>query len=159
RRMALSGLALAHAMLGDARAAAEVLLKREAVPEFGFLGPEQQLADAWTAVSSRQPVQAAALLHDAASRAASTMHLVTESWLLHDLVRACRRDTSARLSDLAAACDSPLVAARARHAAAARASNARELSGAADDFEALGAMLLAAEAAVGAADAWSRAGE
>jgi len=159
RRMALSGLALAHAMLGDARAAAEVLREREAVPEFGFLGPEQQLADAWTAVSSRQPVLAAELLRDAASQAASTMHLVGESWLLHDLVRACRQDTSARLSELAAACDSPLVAARARHAAAARTGNARELAGAADDFEALGAMLLAAEAAVGAAEAWSRAGE
>jgi DNA-binding CsgD family transcriptional regulator len=159
RRMALSGLALAHAMLGDARAAAEVVLTRESVPEFGFLGPEHRLADAWTAVSSRQPVQAEALLREAASQAASTMHLVTESWLLHDLVRACRQDTSARLRELAEACDSPLVAARARHAAAARARNARELAGAADDFEALGAMLLAAEAAVGAAEAWNRAGE
>jgi len=157
--MALSGLALAHAMLGDARAAAEVLREREAVPEFGFLAPEQQLADAWTAVSSRQPVQAAELLRAAASQAGSTMHLVAESWLLHDLVRACRQDTSARLSELAAACDSPLVAARARHAVAARTGDARELAGAADDFEALGAMLLAAEAAVGAAEAWSRAGE
>ena len=54
---------------------------------------------------------------------------------------------------------SPLVSARARHAAAARARDARELDGAADDFEALGAMLLAAEAASAAAEAFSRAGD
>jgi len=56
-------------------------------------------------------------------------------------------------------CDSPLVAARARHAVAARARDARGLADAAGDFEAQGAMLLAAEAASGAAEAFSRAGD
>jgi DNA-binding CsgD family transcriptional regulator len=78
---------------------------------------------------------------------------------LHDLMRTSGQDTSARLRELADACDSPLVSARARHAAAVRARDARELAGAADDFEALGAMLLAAEAASGAAEAFSRAGD
>ena len=68
-------------------------------------------------------------------------------------MRTSGQDTSARLRELADACDSPLVSARARHAAAARARDARELAAAADDFEALGAMLLAAEAAAGAAEA------
>src|SRR6185437_12036915 len=39
------------------------------------------------------------------------------------------------------------------------ARDARELAAAADDFEALGAMLLAAEAAAGAAQAFGRAGD
>ena len=95
----------------------------------------------------------------AAAQAASTGHRTTESWLLHDLMRVSGEDTSARLCELADACDSPLVAARARHAAAARARDARELATVADDFEALGAMLLAAEAASGAAEAFSRAGD
>jgi DNA-binding CsgD family transcriptional regulator len=73
-------------------------------------------------------------------------------------MRTSGEDTSARLRELAGACDSPLISARARHAAAARARDAKELAGAADDFEALGAMLLAAEAASGAAEAFSRAG-
>jgi len=60
---------------------------------------------------------------------------------------------------LADACDSPLVSARARHSAAARARSARDLTGAVDDFEALGALLLAAEAAAGAAEAFSRDGD
>ena len=159
RRVALSGLAVAHAMLGEAGAAAEVLQQRATVPAFGFLGPEQQLADAWTAIASRHPDQGARLFREAASLAASTGHRTNEAWVLHDLMRATGEDTSGRLRELAAACDSPLVSARARHAAAARARNARELAGAADDFQALGAMLLAAEAASGAAEAFSRAGD
>jgi len=159
RRLVLSGLALAHALLGEADAAARVLAERAAGPAFGFRGPEQQLADAWTAIASRQPGQGAQLFREAASLAASTGHRTNEAWVLHDLMRTTGEDTSGRLRELADACDSPLVSARARHAAAARARDARELAGAAEDFEALGAMLLAAEAASGAAEAFSRAGD
>ncbi len=159
RFMALSGLALAHAMLGEAAAATQALAERAAVPPFGFLGPEQQLADGWTALASRMPAAAADIFRAAAAQAASTGHRTTESWLWHDLMRTSGYDASARLRELAAACDSPLVTARARHAVAARARDARELAAAADDFEALGAMLLAAEAASAAAEAFSRAGD
>jgi DNA-binding CsgD family transcriptional regulator/tetratricopeptide (TPR) repeat protein len=159
RRVALSGLALAHAMLGETDAAVRVLAERAGGPEFGFRGPEQQLADAWATVAARQPMAAAELFGRAAAQAASTGHRTTESWLWHDLMRTSGEDASARLRELADACDSPLVSARARHAAAARARDAGELSGAADDFEALGALLLAAEAASGAAEAFARAGD
>jgi DNA-binding CsgD family transcriptional regulator len=159
RRVALSGLALAHAMLGEAAAATQALADRAAGPDFGFRGPEQQLADAWTAVASRQPMAAAELFRSAAAQAASTGHLTTESWLWHDLMRTSGEDASARLRELADTCDSPLVSARARHAAAARARDAGELAGVADDLEALGALLLAAEAAAGAAEAFGRAGD
>jgi len=158
-RLALSGLSLTCAMLGDAAAAARALADRDAGPPFGFRGPEQQLADAWTAHASRQPSEAAQRFRDAAAQAASTGHRTIESWLLHDLMRTGGEDVSARLSELAAICDSPLIAARARHAAAARAHDGRGLSRAASDFEALGAMLLAAEAAGGAAEAFARDGD
>jgi DNA-binding CsgD family transcriptional regulator len=159
RRVALSGLALAHAMLGEAGAATEALQQRAALPAFGFLGPEQQLADAWAAIAARRPAEAASLLRAAAAQAASTGHQTTESWLWHDLTRISGEDAAARLQELAGVCDSLLVSARARHAVAARAHDARELARAADDFEALGAILLAAEAAAGAADAFTRAGD
>jgi DNA-binding CsgD family transcriptional regulator len=159
QRVALSGLALAHALLGDADTAAQALADRASGPSFGFRGPEQQLADAWTAVASRRPAEAAQRLREAAAQATSTGHRTAESWLLHDLMRISGQDTSARLRELADACDSPLVSARARHAAAVRARDARELAGAVGDFEALGAMMLAAEAAAGAAEAFSRAGD
>ena len=159
RRVALSGLALAHAMLGETDAAVRVLADRATGPEFGFRGPEQQLADAWTAVALRQPMEAAQLFRSGAAQAAATGHRITESWLWHDLMRASGEDVSARLRELADACDSPFVSARARHAAAARAHDASELAAACDDFEALGALLLAAEAASGAAEAYARAGD
>ena len=159
RRVALSGLALAHAMLGEPDAATQALEERANVPAFGFLAPQQQLADAWTAVASKRPAEAAEQFRAAAAQAASTGHLTAESWLLHDLMRTSGEDMSARLRELAGRCDSPLVSARARHAAAARARNAKELAAAADDFEALGAMLLAAEAASSAAEAFSRDGD
>jgi DNA-binding CsgD family transcriptional regulator len=159
RRLALSGLALAHAMLGEADAAARALAERDTGPAFGFRGPEQHLADAWTAHVSGRPVQAAQLFRDAAAHAASTGHRTAEAWLLHDLTRTTGQDTSARLAELAAQCDSPLVAARARHAAAARARHPQELAAAAADFEKLGALLLAAEAAAAAAEACTRAGD
>jgi len=78
---------------------------------------------------------------------------------MHDLIRTSGRDTSARLQELASICDSPLISARARHAAAVRARDAQGLASAASDFQALGAVLLAAEAASGAAEAFSRAGD
>src|SRR5215813_10978535 len=153
-----AGLAQAHAMRGEADAAAQALTERDTGPAFSFRGPEQQLADAWTAHASGRPAVAAGRFRDAAAQAASTGHRTAEAWLLHDLMRTSGQDTSARLRELARACDSPLVSARARHAAA-RASDAQELADAAGDFEALGAMLLAAEAASAAAGAFSRAGD
>jgi DNA-binding CsgD family transcriptional regulator len=159
RRLALGGLALAHAMLGDAEAAGRALAERDTLPPFGFLAPEQLLADAWTAIVAHRPLDAVATLQRAAAEAAATGHRTTESWLLHDLMRTGGEDTSARLSELAHLGDSPLMAARAQHAAATRARDPHALIGAADGFQALGAMLLAAEAAAGAADAFRLAGQ
>jgi DNA-binding CsgD family transcriptional regulator len=81
---------------------------------------------------------------------------------IHDLSRA-HLDTLLHLALRrpieAGSCDSPLVTARARHAGAARTRDGQELAGASSDFEALGAILLAAEAAAGAAEALLRAGD
>src|SRR5215471_7323161 len=70
RRVALSGLALAHAMIGEADAAAQALAERAAAPAFGFLGPEQRLADGWAASAARRPADAAEALRSAAAEAA-----------------------------------------------------------------------------------------
>lgn len=159
QRLALSGLALAEAMLGEAEAAAATLAERAALGEFGFLGPEQWLADAWAASAANRPTEAAELFRQGAELAAATGHRTTESWLLHDLMRTCRLDVSVRLGELARACDSSLISARARHAAAVRTRDPAELERAAEDFEALGAMLLAAEAATNSAELYSQTGD
>jgi DNA-binding CsgD family transcriptional regulator len=159
RRLALTGLAMVDAMLGNADDADRSIRQRDELPAFGFLGPEQQLADAWTAVARRQPRNGAEHFRRAAADAAATGHRTAESWLLHDLVRTGGGDASDRLTKLAGDCDSPLVSARARHAVAAQARDANELAGAADDFETMGALLLAAEAAADAAEAFRRSGD
>jgi ATP/maltotriose-dependent transcriptional regulator MalT len=159
RRLALSGLAVAHAMRGEADAAAQALTEREALPPFGFRGPEQQLADGWTAWVRGRPRDAAARFRDAAAHAVETGHRTAEAWILHDLSRISGEDTSARLQELASSCDSPLVSGRARHVAALSAHDAQELMSVADDFEELGAMLLAAEAMTAAADVLIRTGQ
>jgi DNA-binding CsgD family transcriptional regulator len=146
-------------MLGDPDAADRALRQRDELPPFGFLGPEQQLADAWAAVARRRPRNAVEHFRRAAGDAAATGHRSAESWLLHDLVRTGGGDASGRLAELARDCDSPLVSARARHAAATHAGDANELARVADDFETMGAVLLAAEAAAGAAEAFRRAGD
>jgi DNA-binding NarL/FixJ family response regulator len=158
RRLALSGLAMAHAMLGDGDEAERTLRARDELPRFGFLGPEQQLADGWTAVAQRRPRDGMERFRRAAFEAAATGHRTSESWLWHDLVRAGGKDVADRLRQLARECDSPLVSARARHALGRQTRQAGELAGAADDFEGMGAMLLAAEAAADAAQAFRRAG-
>jgi DNA-binding CsgD family transcriptional regulator/tetratricopeptide (TPR) repeat protein len=159
RRLALSGVALTRAMCAERDAAASAMKERDALPAFGFLDPVQQLADAWTAVAWRRSEEAIDRFRRAASQAAATGHRTAEAWLLHDLLRACGVDTSARLVELAGQCDSALISARARHAMAAARRDGGELLAAADDFEVLGAHLLAAEAASGAALAFSRAGD
>jgi DNA-binding NarL/FixJ family response regulator len=157
RRLALAGLAMTLAMLGDADGADRTLRARDELPLFGFLGPEQRLADGWTAVAQRRPTEGMDQFRRAALDAAATGHRTAEAWLWHDLVRTGGRDASQRLSELADECDSALVSARARHARGRQGGDANELAGSADDFEAMGAMLLAAEAAADAAEAFRRA--
>ena len=150
---------MAHAMLGEAEDADRTLTARDKLPPFGFLGPEQQLADGWTAVARRRPRDGIEQFRRAALDAAATGHRTAESWLLHDLMRTGGENVSDRLGELASQCDSPLVSARARHALGKRGRDGDELAGAADDFEDMGAMLLAAEAAADAAEAFRRAGD
>jgi DNA-binding CsgD family transcriptional regulator len=159
RRLALAGLVMVHAMLGDQAAAEGALRARDELPPFGFLGPEQQLADAWAAIAGRRPRDAAAHFRQAANEAAATGHRTAESWVLHDLLRTSGDDASERLCELAGESDSGLVSARARHAVAARTRDPQKLVAAADDFEGMGATLLAAEAAAQAAEAFRRAGD
>jgi DNA-binding CsgD family transcriptional regulator len=159
RRLALAGVALACAMLGDAQSAESAQRERDTLPPFGFMGPEQQLADAWIAVVSGHLVEAAEQFRRAATAAADSGHRTTESWLLHDLLRTCDVTDNERLAALAEESDSPLVKARARHGAGRQARDPAELSASAEDFDAIGAKLLAAEAATAASDAYRRRGD
>ncbi len=153
--------AVAHSLLGDAAASAARANDVDALTTgFGFLAPELPLARAWSLVAAGAIPAARDLLLAAADDAEPTGHLPAAAWLLHDAARVgAAAAVAPRLAALAARTDSPLVAAKAVHAAALGAGDAGRLAAVAEQFEALGALLLAAEAAAAGADAWRGQGE
>jgi DNA-binding CsgD family transcriptional regulator len=103
---------------------------------------------------------ARAMLVASAAAAEQTQHVPVAAWLLHDAARlGAGREVAVRLAALATVTDSPLVAAKAGHALALVDDDAPRLAAAVDQFESIGAMLLAAEAAGAAAEAWRRVHE
>ena len=150
--------AAAHGMLGDAAASARWTDEGDRlVAGFGFLVPEQALGRAWALVAAGELPAARAALLTAAGEAEQNGLVPSAAWLLHDAIRVgAPAATAARLVALAEVSDSELVAARAGHASAVVAADPERIVAAADRFEAIGAELLAAEAAAGAAEAWRR---
>ncbi len=83
-----------------------------------------------------------------------------EAWLLHDIARVGdAASVAGRLGELAGICEGELVAAYAMHADASASGRTEGLIDAADKFESLGALLLAAEAAAEAAQALQHSGD
>lgn len=153
-------LAVAHALLGDAAASAAQADQIDAGARgFGFFDAELTLGRAWALVAAHQMPAARAVLLSAAEDAERARHLPVAAWLLHDAVRLGAVGAAVRLARLAAATDSFLVAARAGHAAALADDDADRLADVSSRFEAMGALLLAAEAAAAAAGSWRRLGD
>jgi len=159
-RLVLSALATAHAFAGDAAAAALAVDELDRVPAFAFVRAEQELGRGWALAVGGDLVGARQTWRDAADHARRTGHASTEAWLLHDIARAGEpAAVASRLSDLATICEGGLVGAYAAHASALAVGNAQQLLAAAEQFEALGALLLAAEAHNEAAQQLQNAGE
>jgi hypothetical protein len=160
RRSALSLLATAHAWLGDAEAAAGAVAGMEGLPDLPHSRAEQALGPAWAKVAAGDAPGARVDLLAAAEQARASGHRISEAWLLHDVARLGDATTVAdRLDELAAICEGALVAAFAGHTRAACGLRPEPLAEAADRFEAIGALLLAAEAATESADAYGRRGD
>jgi DNA-binding CsgD family transcriptional regulator len=159
--MALAALGTALALEGDGAAAALRVVEMERLaPEFGFLREESALADAWTQVATGDPAAARVVLELAADRARSNGHLTSAAWLLHDLARLGGASVASDpLDNLSSACEGPLVAVRALHARALVSSDPALFDAAVDEFDRLGMVLAAAEAAIGAATAYRKEGD
>lgn len=152
-RSALVGSAIAHALLGDATAAEAAQVEIDRMTPFGFMAPERALADGWVAVAKGDLASARRLLADGAKIAADSGHMTSAIWMLHDIARlGGADDVAGQVSALAAATDSTLAHARAVHVTAMVTGRQLEMVAAADQFEAIGAHLLAAEACVAAAE-------
>jgi DNA-binding CsgD family transcriptional regulator len=160
RRGALSFLAVAHAWLGDRDASAAAVSELQRLPELPHSRAEQALGAAWAKAAAGDSPGGRAVLGAAAEDARASGHRISEAWLLHDIVRLGDATAAAdRLDGLAATCEGDLVAAFAVHARAACGLRPDPFDDAAERFEAMGALLLAAEAASEAADAAQRRGD
>jgi len=158
RPAACAVAAVGLALLGDAAGSMARADEAESLaPGFGFLVPELPLGRAWALVAAGEIPTARARLLAAAAEAEAGGQVPTAAWLLHDAARLGAADEAApRLAALAGRTDSALVAARAGHTEALAAGDPERLATTADDFERLGALLLAAESAAASADEWRR---
>ena len=159
RRVVLSLLAAAAAWMGDRDAATAAVDELEALDPFAHLPGEQLLGPAWAAAARGDLARGVDILLDGADDISQTGHRFMEAWLLHDACRLGRQDVADRLRTLADLCDGNLVPAWAAHASAVASGQPDGLVDAANRFEAMGALLFAAEAATGAAHAFQRHGQ
>jgi DNA-binding CsgD family transcriptional regulator len=162
-REALVFLALTLALSGRADQATETLQALEAEqrgPPVLFVATDFHLTRAWAAVAAGDMPSAGRLLEEAATQAEAVGDLVGQASALHGLARLGHaKEVSGLLVALAGRIEGELVTARAAHTEALAKGDANALVAASCAFEAMGADLLAAEAAADAAVAWRRSGE
>ena len=159
-RLVLSALATAEACAGRVDLAAQAVVELDELPPFPFVEPEQDLGRAWSLVVAGDLPAGREILRLAAARAATSGYRTCEAWLLHDIVRLGDPSTAVdRLQELAAETEGELVTAYAAHAVAAASARPELLEAVAGLGEQLGALLLAAEAAIEAAQAHQRQGD
>jgi ATP/maltotriose-dependent transcriptional regulator MalT len=157
---ASASLAMAAAQAGDLATAGQALeLATAAGPVIPLFTFELTLARSWVHAAHGERTMATATARRVATEAAAAGIALMEVLALVDLVRlGASDDAQPRLAVLAARIEGPYVRAAARYARAASADDAAGLDQASTAFEAMGATLLAAEAAATAANAHRRAG-
>jgi DNA-binding CsgD family transcriptional regulator len=159
-RPVLGGLAACAAVLGDLDTAEAMLAEHRTLPSLapGLLSAgEESLGEAWLLAVRGQLGQARSVLTAAARTARGTGHVTGEALLLTDVARlGGAKEVTYRLTELAGRCDGAFAPARALLAAALAAGDPGGLLKAAEVCLAIGADLLAAEAATAAATAWRR---
>jgi ATP/maltotriose-dependent transcriptional regulator MalT len=152
----------AHALRGELGEATAGLAEIDAIdmPPRNVWAVETFQARAWTAMAADDLSTARRLLDEAVTLARSTGDRAGEVAALHDLARVgLARHVVDRLTVAAADMEGELPAARAAHAAGLAASDGPALEQVSGTFEAMGAGLLAAEAATDAGVAYRRAGD
>lgn len=163
-RWCWAGLALAEAMRGDGPAATRHLATADAleVPGLDLNRPWVSEARGWTQIACGDLAAGQATFDAEADHAIATGDLLGASRLLHSLARSGGSSVG-RLDDLHTRTQSPMISLRARHARLLAGRRTVTGSGVendalADDLEAVGAFLHAAEAAAEASRSHVRNG-
>lgn len=158
RRWCQAGVVLAAAKRGDGPRATTAITELDALPptDLDLLISDELRARAWHAQVTGDPVTAQQLLTQGAERAkrSGAAALAAAAW--HDLARIGAPESAKPLTELAAGMDNPLLVARADAVAGMIRHDPDALAGAAARFEAMGALLLAAETFASAAAGYRR---
>lgn len=153
-------LANAYSALGQPDQARVVLAKAQehAGDYMAIHRPQTMISEAWLAAAEGSERRAVELANNAAESARRCGQFAVEADALHLAARLGDRGVADRLQTLAAQVDGRIVGAQARHAAAVAAADGTALDAASAEFEDIGLLLSAADAAAQAATAHDRAG-
>jgi DNA-binding NarL/FixJ family response regulator len=159
--MILGELAHSAALLGDHATAQHAMAESDATRRRGFaiFRPWADLARPWVTAAAGEHTAAARQALDVAAAARDHGTPIYEIVALHDASRLGAASTAAsRLRELGQDNPSVLIGCYAAHAAALAQQDAAGLERVSAQMEAIGALLLAAEAAAEAGCAFGRAG-
>ena len=150
--------AAAHGLLGDAAVSKIAADDVDRLTSgFGAFAVELPLGRAWALVAAGELRSAGDLLLSAANDAQRSGFVPAAAWLWHDAARLGAGDgVASPLVALADNSDSNLVHLRAEHVAALVEGDGARLAAISEAFAAIGAVVLAADAAADGADAWRR---
>lgn len=154
----LRAQALARSGDADGAAAALDTARKYKHPAYLYVTSTELLSEAWLAAIRSRSTEARRLARQAADFARDHDQLAREVWCLQAAVQFDDTEAAERLAELATRVKGPRVAIAARYAAAVHADDAVELDSVSTEFEAMGDLLAAADAAGQAATAHRRAG-
>lgn len=155
----LAAWAEAEALAGDAAAAARLVAEADAIPHpIRMYMVDVERARAWAAASAGELTRATAILRDYAAAALEGGLPSAEGLALHDCLRLGDSSAAPRLAEILVNTDGAWARAVEAHAGAVMCDSGDGFETATDQFEAMGAWMLAAETAVEAAARHSRRG-
>ena len=154
-------LAEAYSAMGRAAEAAETIAeaRERGGRHSAVYEPQLEIARAWQAAAEGTVGPAVRLAIGAADAAARSHQHAIEALALHTAARFGDRNVAGRLADLAARIDGAMVQVQSRHAVAVASQDGPGLDAAAAEFERMGALLSAADAAAQAASVHERRGD
>lgn len=149
-------IALALRGLTDAAAAALGAVEKRRHPSWRYLDYEYAIARAWVAAGDGAITPAITMLLSAAETARNNGQFAAEVLCLQIATQLGESSGAPRLRELEAIVEGPRVSLAARFAAALDAGDAPELSAVSEDFERMGDLVAALDAAAHAAIAYRR---
>jgi len=154
-------LAQSHCALGNVEAGQKTLaeLHRRVGRHVAVFEPQLRLAEAWLSAAQGHVSGAISRALEAADLANGTGQRSMEMLALHDAARFGDQSSLQRLVDVADGIGGQLAQVHAAYASALLAADAAKVQSAAEQFEVVGALLSAADAAAQAAALFAAAGD